>query len=167
MKYYHNQLLIRGRTSTATSRKAIHKDNIIKAIALIVMSSLTTPAWSLTVTQKLNALQQVIVGLNAKVTGIINTSAALNDRVTQLEKTNSSLTTQISVMQNELSAIKSNTVLELNGLLYLKDTNTATFEGVNVQVVNGSGKTNTVNGLGNLIIGYNESFARTAETPAY
>lgn len=35
---------------------------------------------------------------------------------------------------------------------------TAVFEGCNVQIVNGEGATGTMNGKGNLIIGYNESF---------
>ncbi|WP_163835261.1 hypothetical protein [Spartinivicinus ruber] len=37
-----------------------------------------------------------------------------------------------------------------------KDGRTVVFSGVNVQIVNGKGKTNTTNGLGNLIVGYNE-----------
>jgi hypothetical protein len=34
-------------------------------------------------------------------------------------------------------------------------TDTLTFSGVNLQIVNGEGETDTVNGLGNLIVGYN------------
>lgn len=35
--------------------------------------------------------------------------------------------------------------------------NTTIFEATNVQIINGAGSTNTMNGLGNLIIGYNEN----------
>jgi len=60
-----------------------------------------------------------------------------------------------------LAAIKSNTVLDLDGLLQLtKDTNgfnTALFSGVNVQLINGNGTTDSINGLGNIVIGYNKS----------
>ena len=37
-----------------------------------------------------------------------------------------------------------------------RDGDTLTFEGVNLQLVNGEGSTDTTNGLGNLIVGYNE-----------
>jgi hypothetical protein len=38
---------------------------------------------------------------------------------------------------------------------------TVQFSGVNVQVVNGEGKTESVNGAGNLVIGYDENASRT------
>ena len=54
--------------------------------------------------------------------------------------------------------MQKNSVLALNGKLKLAQQNgykTALFTGVNVQVVNGLGKTDIINGLGNLIVGYN------------
>jgi hypothetical protein len=65
----------------------------------------------------------------------------------------------LAATQAELAQLKKNTVLELNGKLKLSKQNgyaTALFTGVNVQVVNGLGQTATLNGLGNLIAGYNE-----------
>jgi hypothetical protein len=56
------------------------------------------------------------------------------------------------------SQIEGNTVLELNGYLSL-DNSTALFTGVDVQIVNGEGTTDTTNGLGNLIVGYNSMLA--------
>lgn len=68
--------------------------------------------------------------------------------------------------QAELAMIKNNTVLGLDGLLTLtQDTDgndTILFDGVNVQVVNGAGSTNSVNGLGNVVIGYNMSSSVSA-----
>lgn len=68
---------------------------------------------------------------------------------------------ELSATRAELAAIKNNSVLALDGLLALsQDVNgfdTALFNGVNVQVVNGVGTTTSVNGLGNLVIGYNAS----------
>jgi hypothetical protein len=56
-----------------------------------------------------------------------------------------------------VSAIETNSVLALDGKLTLTGA-TAQFTGVNVQVVDGSGATDgVVNGLGNLIVGYNET----------
>jgi len=75
----------------------------------------------------------------------------------KLEKTRSELATT----QAELAAIKSNTVLGLDGLLQLTQDangfNTVLFSGANVQVINGNGATDSSNGLGNIVIGYNKS----------
>ena len=75
----------------------------------------------------------------------------------KLEKTRSELATT----QAELAVIKSNTVLGLDGLLQLTQDangfNTVLFSGANVQVINGNGATDSSNGLGNIVIGYNKS----------
>ncbi len=44
---------------------------------------------------------------------------------------------------------------------------TIRFSGVNVQIVNGEGKTATVNGEGNLVIGYDENPAKHAQTGSH
>ena len=53
-------------------------------------------------------------------------------------------------------------ILSYQSIVYLDDgqgdtVKTLRIEGINVQVVNGEGTTNTTNGLGNLIVGYNET----------
>jgi hypothetical protein len=68
----------------------------------------------------------------------------------------------IASLQSQLAAVKNNTVLQLDGKLGLgtdaaTGQPTARFTAVNVQIVNGTDSTETANGLGNLIIGYNES----------
>ncbi len=75
----------------------------------------------------------------------------------------SDLEKRVAKLEEQLARIMKNSVLALGGNLKLTQVNghkTALFTGVNVQVVNGLGKTDTVNGLGNLIVGYNT--ARTA-----
>jgi hypothetical protein len=70
------------------------------------------------------------------------------------------LKAQVAALQAQVAALQANTVLGLDGRLRLDNSSgqpTARFEGVNVQVVNGVGTTDSVNGLGNLIIGYDES----------
>ena len=57
---------------------------------------------------------------------------------------------QISALQQQVQALQA----LLAGVT--RDGNTITCSGVNLQIVNGSGSTETANGLGNLIIGYNE-----------
>ncbi len=81
---------------------------------------------------------------------------AVNDNNTRIAK----LEATIATLQASLKKVSGNTVLDLDkSLVYTTDANghpTAQFTGINVQVVNGKGSTNTANGLGNLIIGYNE-----------
>jgi hypothetical protein len=55
-------------------------------------------------------------------------------------------------------ALQANSILDLNGYITFDNSSgypTVLFNGINVQIVNGTGATQTVNGLGNLIIGYN------------
>lgn len=44
---------------------------------------------------------------------------------------------------------------------------TIKFEGVNVQIVNGAGKTATTNGEGNLVVGYDENVGKHAQTGSH
>ena len=84
--------------------------------------------------------------------------AALEKRVAALERQVNALTAENASLRADLAVVQKNSVLALNGRLKLTQHNgykTALFTGVNVQVVNGLGKTDTLNGLGNLIVGYN------------
>ena len=67
---------------------------------------------------------------------------------------------QVELLRAEVRGLKANTVLDLNGYLAFDVSNgypTALFRGINVQIVNGTGDTQTINGMGNLIVGYNRS----------
>lgn len=100
---------------------------------------------------------------------------AIESRVTALEGMVEALQTQVAALQAALSAEiaarqDSDTVLQgqisavgdegIPGLKNYVSVDTATstvlFSGANVQIVNGMGSTDTLNGLGNLIVGYNE-----------
>lgn len=64
-------------------------------------------------------------------------------------------------LESRLAAVEANSVLALDGAL-TRDTDSygyarVLFNGVNVQIVDGSGATESTTGLGNLMIGYNES----------
>ena len=80
-------------------------------------------------------------------------------------QTNAELQARISELEERLLAMEdlvaNNSVLRLDGYLSLDDSNparpTALFGGINIQVVNGVGGTSTINGLGNVIIGYDET----------
>lgn len=83
-----------------------------------------------------------------------------HERIAQLEQTIVGLQNTINSLQTSLNNIANNSVLELDGNLQLvTDTNgypTVQFTGVNVQVINGVDD-ETINGVGNLIVGYNLS----------
>ena len=79
-------------------------------------------------------------------------------RIAALEATIASLQTTITDLQNRLAAVEGNSVLALDGYL-TRDVDDygydrALFSGLNVQVINGETQ-DTINGLGNLIVGYN------------
>lgn len=63
---------------------------------------------------------------------------------------------QVDANTAAINGIAANTVLDLDGVLTLNGT-TALFAGVNVQVLNGMGSSDTANGKGNLIVGYDEA----------
>lgn len=84
---------------------------------------------------------------------------ALNDALARIDD----LETDLTVAQNDLAAVQGNNALDLHDYVeVIADPNfqneyTVRFSGVNVQIVNGLEETETVNGLGNLIVGYNEA----------
>ena len=83
--------------------------------------------------------------------------AALESRVTKLEKT-------VASQKTEISRLKKSKVMKLEPYVNVYTTTASglkgpriTFSGVNVLIRNGLGSTPTKNGLGNLVIGYNET----------
>ena len=112
------------------------------------------------------------VGLENKIMSVhTNLSLVLIAGIASLSfqashaQTNEELQARISELEERLLAMEelvaNNTVLRLDGYLSLDDSDparpTALFAGTNVQVVNGVGSTGTINGLGNVIVGYDET----------
>lgn len=84
---------------------------------------------------------------------------SLVSRIKELER-------KVISLEGSIAAIRVNSVLSLDGHLSLDGSGTqpkAVFSAVNVQIVNGTGSTDSVNGLGNLVVGYDE---RRQEAPA-
>ncbi|MCP4138452.1 MAG: hypothetical protein GY754_46270 [bacterium] len=74
---------------------------------------------------------------------------AMQEEINSLKNTNGGLTTRIAELEDTLSGVS-------------RAGDSIVFSGVNVQIVSGTGSTEgAVNGLGNLIVGYNE--ARTGD----
>ena len=114
---------------------------------------------------QLHALRQQVTAmrkqLNAARSELSAASAARESAQVQLstiQRQMESLKRQLESLKADLGGLKANSVWDLNGYLTFDVSNgypTALFRGVNVQIVNGTGDTQTVNGTGNLIVGYN------------
>ena len=70
---------------------------------------------------------------------------------------------QIIELQGQVEALQSAVIPGLSDHVSIEDDQTLLISGVNLQVVNGAGSTSAVNGLGNVIVGYNESDSLTTE----
>jgi hypothetical protein len=117
---------------------------------------------------QLRALRQQVTALRKQLAAARNDLAAQNGALQELQAQVralqsqqaelSALRQQAELVRAELRSLKANTVLDLNGYVTFEIANgypTALFRGVNVQIVNGTGDTQSVNGMGNLIVGYN------------
>ncbi len=117
-------------------------------IYLAVLASTTTLAGATELNNSLNPTQA------EKLESLVQQFQRLKTELDQSKTTIKRLEQQINIMDD-------NSVLALDGYLKLgfKDGHPiAIFNAINVQVDNGTGRTDrVVNGLGNLIIGYNET----------
>jgi hypothetical protein len=108
--------------------------------------------------QQLAALRKQLAAELAARQDLLGQLNALKVQQNQL----SALQQQVESLAREVRGLKANSVLDLNGYLTFDTSNgypVALFRGINVQIVNGTGETQTANGLGNLIIGYNRPSA--------
>lgn len=104
-------------------------------------------------TRELTALRAELKQLRAE------RAAVEADRET-LQAQLRALREQILAVREDVRGLKANSILDLNGYLTFENSTgypTAVFRGVNVQVINGTGDTQSANGLGNLIVGYNRA----------
>jgi hypothetical protein len=104
--------------------------------------------------QQLAALRKQLAAESAARRGLLDQLNALKAQQNQLN----ALQQQVESLAGDVRGLKANSVLDLNGYLTFDTSNgypVALFRGINVQIVNGTGETQTANGLGNLIIGYN------------
>jgi hypothetical protein len=78
-----------------------------------------------------------------------------------------SIETRLRALEARVRELESNPVLAMAGVLELElagNCSTVRIKG-NLQIVNGLGRTNTVNGCGNLILGYNEPASAASGWP--
>lgn len=84
--------------------------------------------------------------------------SAQTSTLQRLEAKVAELEAVVLKQQATIDRIRRNRMLNLQSYVK-KQGNTIIFEGVNLQITNGSGFTNTANGTGNLIVGYDETSA--------
>ena len=142
----------------------------IRVFLIALLFPVSTSAWAAppfpppgNLAEQVAALQAQVEALQADLAA--ETAARLAAEVALQQAINNEMTARINahnILQGQLNIVAAsltNSVLALDGILTLDTINgypTARFNGVNVQVVNGLNDTDTINGLGNLIIGYNE-----------
>ncbi|MCC7547997.1 MAG: hypothetical protein IT532_09540 [Burkholderiales bacterium] len=106
------------------------------------------------------ALKRELTAVRAEMKQLRGERAAAEQDRKLLQQQIRALREQVLAMRDEVRGIKANSILDLNGYLTFENSSgypTAVFRGVNVQVVNGTGDTQTANGVGNLIVGYNRA----------
>lgn len=99
----------------------------------------------------LTAAESTIVQLNSDLT-------TAESKIIQLESDLAITNTDLDAAVVRISELEGNSVLALDTFLFLdidaQGRGVARFDGINVQITNGAGATNTINGLGNLVVGY-------------
>ncbi len=113
-----------------------------------------TPARASEVNANFDAVESAVDDNDSRIANLESLVLSMQNELAALQAENAQQQAAINAMQN-------NTVLALDGLLKLSSYDgyqTAVFEGVNLQILNGEDKSfndAVINGLGNLIIGYN------------
>jgi hypothetical protein len=98
---------------------------------------------------EVSSLQGQVATLQGQVSTLQGQVSTLQGQASDLQNDNTTLSSDVSALQNTLSKVSYNPQ-GLNGQP------TLTISGANVQVVNGTGQTASGNGLGNLILGYDD-----------
>jgi len=127
---------------------------------------------------EIDQLQTDLDAAEVTIGQLVNDAGIAAAAIVQLQNDLNVAEADIASNENTIMTIQSNSVLALDGFLFLDiDANgydTARFDAINVQVTNGLGATNglpgldaafggPVNGLGNVILGYNETHPVTPE----
>lgn len=123
-----------------------------------------TPAVAAEVNANFTAVKNAVDDNDSRVETLEALVATLQRRLDAVDDNNSrveALEDQVTALQRRLETLETSQVMALNSYLTVDETSDVRgplvqLSGVNLQIVNGEGRTDTVNGLGNLIIGYDE-----------
>ncbi|NNG01435.1 MAG: hypothetical protein HKM93_18750 [Desulfobacteraceae bacterium] len=127
-----------------------------------------TPAVAVEVNENFTAVETAvddndsrIAAMEEVLTALLATISTQADTISRLEITVSTQADTITGLQGKLADVERSKVMALDSYITI-DTDSdprgprVRFSGVNLQVVNGLGITDATNGLGNLLIGYDE-----------
>lgn len=108
--------------------------------------------------EAITALQNALAEQATRLSALEDENAVLADKLSTAEATIAALETQNAALASQVDDIWASNVMDLDPYLSVTEGErpNVLFKGVNVQIVNGMGSTATVNGVGNLIVGYNE-----------
>lgn len=129
---------------------------VISVVLIILLACLPTITPAAPDEREING--RPFLYLLKQINELSASQAALTTRIDALENDVTQLQSDLALAYSQIAALQANSVLELDGLLTLDNSNdyvTVRLSGANLQVVNGTGMTNSVNGLGNIIVGYN------------
>ncbi len=120
-----------------------------------------TPAVAAEVNDNFTAVETEVDDNDSRIAALEAALAAQASAISTLQSTVASQASTITTLQNNLAAVQSSQVMALDPYLTVDAASDprgplVQLAGVNLQIVNGLGSTETINGLGNLIIGYDE-----------
>src|SRR5690606_4002008 len=132
----------------------------------LVSFSAGTTAKASEVNGNFAAVKSAVDDNHARLQALEQAVAALQDILDEQAATISTLESTVATLSSQLSAVEGSSVMALGPYLTVQggDRPTATLSGLNLQIVNGMGATSTANGVGNLIIGYDEPRTTPPET---
>lgn len=134
-----------------------------------------TPAVAAQVNANFNAIETAVDDNHARITVLENGATSNTTQISELENQVITLQNLVADLQSQVADLETQVanmpsaetlqfIDDLRAVVALQNdaqgNPSVMFNGVNLHVRNGAGSTNTVNGLGNLIVGYDE--ARTS-----
>lgn len=153
----------REQMATFMHRLAGHADGVAPSVDAATVGGLTPEQLTggeVDLTPVLDRLDR----LEATVGALQSDVSSLEQQLSSSEAANDALQGQITTLQGQVTTLQGRvddleadqTTLDATLAGVSRAGDTLLFEGMNLQIVNGQGQTNTTNGVGNLIVGYNE-----------
>lgn len=134
----------------------------LSALALGLLMCLYQGVASAQVRLSLTDLSGQLEAANQAIAALSQQTAALSQQTLALQAQVSAQNSLISDLQTQNQALAG----KLGCVAPSSTSTNLVFSGCNVQLVNGAGSTQTMNGLGNLIVGYNEDAATQSKAPS-
>ncbi len=138
------------------------KTAALASLGCLLASCSGSVAGSSQESQEITMLQQQVASLQSALTAEQNRAtaaeAALTSQLGTLQTAGSGATTRLTALETKTAALSASTVGGQPAVV---------FSGVNVYVENGMGQTGTANGLGNLVVGYDEPSTANVRTGSH